>query len=503
MNDEMKLFNGDIVFSGYSFGQNHNKQYFGLLICGFIRRDTNEYVIPKDIVSKCAMFVDYGSFPVHQILESKRYCILIKLLSEGINSNNDKRRFKVVQLVRYLSSLKDPPLQTIIDSGIVTKLLPFLQDNENIDHKLQQQIAWIFTNICTGTEEHTQYIIDIGSVPLFVNMIKSTSYLVQEQSIWALGNIAGENLNSRNLVLDNDILQHFVSICKNYLQLTDDNQGICVLRNIAWVLSNLSGKDERPRWKYIEQIMECLFYLLKTNDTETLWRCGEAFDMLVNYITGDYDMLIAATKNMGFITVFINLLDNKSLEVQHSMLNSINNILVKTDMITEHVINCGILKKLHFLLKTDMNTFSEKIVICYIISNIIVDSTKAEQVIQANIFPLLIDILQNGDHRIADEALWAIGNAIVRGSNKEISYLVNLNALSAICAYLKRATSTDVIFKSLCCLENVLETENNEYKNYIKDCGGLETLQSMQRQSNDDLPEIIDEKLFNILKHFP
>eukprot|EP01084_Bolivina_argentea_P138999 244579_1 len=518
INDNMQLFDGDIVIDSYSFVQNYNKQYLELFAYGFIRRDIgNEYVIPNDIISKCAMFMDYASFPIHRMLEPTRYCFSVQLLSTGIDSTNNKRLFKVIQLTRKLTALvEDPPLQSIIDTGMISKLVQFLQDDKNINEELQHEVAWIFTNICSGTEEQTQYVIDKGVIPLFINLIKSTSYLVQEQAIWALGNISGNNLNSRNLVLNNNILQQFVPICKNYLKLKNHKQGICVLRNVSWVVSNLCREGERPTWKYIEQIIECLFYLFKTNDNDILSTSGSAFNRLTSFISGDNDMLITTIKNMGLIQVFVDLLDNESSKVQHCMLVIINNLLARAIMVTEHVINCGVLKKLQRLMKKNTTKSRQKhvIAICCIISNVIyitADSTHGiEQVMKADIFPLLIDILQNdeedqvilqdNEEAIVEQILWTIGNSLDRGTDEQISYLVNLNVIPVICEHLNRTTSNDVVLKLLNCLENILKSGEkngkNEYKNYIKKCGGLETLQLMQ--SNDILSETIDETTVNI-----
>eukprot|EP01084_Bolivina_argentea_P138998 244578_1 len=637
INDNMQLFDGDIVIDSYSFVQNYNKPYFKLLISGFIRRDANEYVIPNDITSNCTIFLDYAAFPFTELMMSKQYSFLAKLWGKGINSTNNKRLLQVIKLIRKLIAVNDPnpPIQTVIDIGVIPKLIPFLQHDKNIDEKLQFESTWIITNICSGTEEQTQHIINIGAVPLLINLLKSTSYCIQEQAVWALGNIAANNVSAKHLVLNNDILPHFVFICKNYLKLQNHKQGICTLRNIPWVLCNLSR--DRPRWEYIEQMIECLFYLLQTDDYEVLYQCGclcnkltsfisgdndmliitiknmgfikifidllgneimdinhqmamsithilaktnmiaedilqqfvficknylqlisdnyrqgmcilrtiacvlsnlaigktqqhlrwqyieqnikclfyllkindikilcktgNAFNKLVNYISGDDDILITIMKNMGFIKTLIDLLENKSSNVQHYILIAMNGIFLQTNSLTKYAIKCGLFQKLHCLLKKDTTTSRCLGPICCLVSNIIAYSTKrTEQAIKANIFPLLIDILQNDEKNVAGEALWALSNVIDCGTDEQMSYLVNLNVIPVICEHLNRTTSNDVVLKLLNCLENILKSGEkngkNEYKNYIKKCGGLETLQLMQ--SNDILSETIDETTVNI-----
>lgn len=106
---------------------------------------------------------------------------------EKARSADPTTQLAAVQAARkLLSSDRNPPIDALINSGILPVLVKCLEAVDN--PSLQFEAAWALTNIASGTSQQTQAVVEANAVPLFLNLLRSPQQNVCEQAVWALGN---------------------------------------------------------------------------------------------------------------------------------------------------------------------------------------------------------------------------------------------------------------------------------------------------------------------------
>ncbi|KOB87292.1 hypothetical protein PFDG_03030 [Plasmodium falciparum Dd2] len=272
----------------------------------------------------------------------------IPTLAIGVRSNEYVTQLNSTRELRKLLSIeKGPPIQEVINSGVVPYIVEFLKYDDKTD--LQFEAAWVITNIASGSQEQTKVVIDNNAVPHLVRLLSSEKEDVCEQAVWALGNIAGDSAECREYVLNQNSLPLLLKILRTSHKRT-------LIRNAAWTLSNLCRGKPAPKFEIVSKALPTLAALIYNDDEEILTDAC----WTLSYLSDGSNENINSVLDAGVAERVVELLSHCSFLVQTPALRTVGNIVTGDDLQTDVVVKIRSSSKLSCLLKSSKKVLKKK-----------------------------------------------------------------------------------------------------------------------------------------------
>ncbi|XP_017891877.1 importin subunit alpha-4 [Ceratina calcarata] len=409
--------------------------------------------------------------------------INLKELVMKAASKDPTVQLQAVQSARkLLSSDRNPPIDRLIDSGILPILVDCLEQHNS--PSLQFEAAWALTNIASGTSSQTQAVVSAGAVPHFLRLLLSSQQNVCEQAVWALGNIIGDGPVSRDYVIE-------LGVVRPLLMFIKPDIPISFLRNVTWVIVNLCrNKDPPPPVQTIKEILPALNMLIHHTDinilVDTVWA--------LSYLTDGGNSQIQLVIDSGVVPRLIPLLSHKEVKVQTAALRAVGNIVTGTDEQTQVVLNCDALSYFPNLLTHTREKICKEAV--WFLSNVTAgNQSQVQAVIDAGLLPLIIRNLANGEFQTQKEAAWAISNLTISGNEEQVARMIQEGVIEPFCNLLD-CKDTQVVQVVLDGINNMLKLAGSQFDQLatmIEECSGLTKIEELQNHDNIDIYKLAFE----------
>lgn len=401
----------------------------------------------------------------------------VAAMMSGDAEANYKGTFEIRKL---LSKEQDPPVQQVLDAGVLPRLVEFLH---NTNDKLQFEAAWAITNI--ASTEHTSTVVGVpGCVDALVSYCRSPSPDVREQCLWCLGNIAGDGPAFRDLVLSKP------GAVENLLLNIQNPANESLLKNATWTLSNYCRGKPQPSLELVKPLIPALCHLLSATDTEILTDACWG----LSYLTDGDDARIQAVVDSGIVPRLVQLLGHPTAGVVVPALRTCGNIVTGNDVQTQAVIDAGGLVAFSKLITHDRRALRREA--CWASSNVAAGTPKqiATLVDTPNLMKALIHQLDKGDWNVRKESAWAVSNVLTSGGDECIFKTVQAGAIAPMLKVLK-VEDIKIVTVGLEALTAILEAEappsagGQTYSILVEKAGGIDVLEELQEHDSTEIYE--------------
>ncbi|XP_008793530.1 importin subunit alpha-2 [Phoenix dactylifera] len=393
-------------------------------------------------------------------------------------------------LRRLLSKSEVPPVEAALQAGAIPVLVQCLSFGSADEQLLEA--AWCLTNIAAGEPEETRSLLP--ALPLLIAHLGETSSVpVAEQCAWALGNVAGEGDELRNVLLAQGALLPLAR-----LMLSNK---VSTTRTAAWALSNLiKGPDPKAAMSLIriDGVLDAIIRHLKKSDdelaTEVAW--------VVVYLSALSEIAVSLLVKSDVVELLAGrLAASESLQLLIPVLRSLGNLVAGDSYITDAVLIVGhnitdqVLSGLMKCLKSEHRVLKKEA--AWVLSNIAAGSFEHKELIfSSQATPLLVHLLSSAPFDIRKEVAYVLGNLCVapaEGAGQPSIILRHLVALvnhGCLPGFINLVRSADIESARLGLqfLELVLRgMPNGEGPKLVEREDGIDAMERFQFHENEEM----------------
>ncbi|KAG5338963.1 IMA1 protein, partial [Acromyrmex heyeri] len=390
-----------------------------------------------------------------------------------IYSSNEILQLVAIQNYKILICDRIYDVNDIVEDDIVSRSIELVDSCRNL--RLQMEILYVLTRMSLGTFKQKQSIIKHGVISKLLKLFNSTVSFISRKAVHILGNITKDIPYARDIALNHAALPLLIKFIKS-------ETSMIFMCNIVRTMSHLCKKSNPPlSLEWIRPILPVFSYLFTLRNQSVI----SSTCRMLAYLTDGCDDNIHALLKTDILSQVLECLMSQAKNISVPALRTVAHIVESGDSYkTSAVISAGGLSYLCIFLR---NCFVDENIVAETVSAIYKMVNTKEQiqcVIDADLLPHLIDILEFGTEEAQYIVAWTIMDIIAIGSIEHLNELVDVGLLPALCNLLEAENYNNVInafdclTEILCAAEKVEQTE--KFIIMIKEAGIIDKIETIQ-----------------------
>ena len=201
----------------------------GLLSSKRLRRSSQ-----SDISKKQGAYFEQCAKTEDSVREELKGSLVV--LSTHSAAANQTLALKKIRILLSDPDALTPPIGIVVGLGIVPVLIRCLTSSSE---EQRLEATWSLSNIATGTHDEAATILP--AIPRFISFLTGAEPALREQSLWAIGNLAGDGPEFRAML-------HQMGALKPVVDVFTSTKSLSTATTAAWTLTNLAkGRETLAR----------------------------------------------------------------------------------------------------------------------------------------------------------------------------------------------------------------------------------------------------------------
>ncbi|KAG9019424.1 Importin alpha subunit (Karyopherin alpha subunit) (Serine-rich RNA polymerase I suppressor protein) [Tulasnella sp. 427] len=296
---------------------------------------------------------------------------------------------------RLQGDLVRPTAQAIVDSDLVQTLVDFMTYK---DIRFQERAASVTANIASGPTEQAEAVVAAGAVRKIMDLHPFSSSTLAHGALYALGNIAADSGNLRDVILACDGVLPLMKI------LTHLEDGGYSESRVALAVQTLATQDLIP----------ILAQLIRTRQSASSADSLETLENSVIALSRICDKgFFPEVSNTGILRQLVELCGPSHPTVQRYSLLTLGYFVADTEPHTDAAIEAGVIPALMDCITASSKHARE--LACWTASNIIAGTLRqAQAILDAGIIkPVVARLSDRSEEMIVKkEACWVLTNLV-------------------------------------------------------------------------------------------